>query len=86
MIQSFVLELSTEDEMLKAADKLWNKWGVRGEMEMCEHSSGTWRLSVHSESKLRDSVLEKLPGKMIQGKSLGGGDKKRGTEDDAESS
>jgi hypothetical protein len=67
-VYAIAFEFETEEEMHKVAELLWKKHGVTGELEMYPASSGRFRLHVHSEKQIRDSVLEKLPGKRIQAK------------------
>lgn len=82
MIQSFGFEFESEEEMLSVADKLWKKHGVTGEMEMYPVKEGKWRLNVHSEKQVRDSTLEKLPGKPVTVSSLSTMDKRKGNTDE----
>lgn len=63
---SIAFEFETEKDMHFVADQLWKKHGVTGELEMYPTSNGRYRLHVHSEKQIRDSVLEKLPGKKVQ--------------------
>ncbi len=70
MIQSIALEFDARDDMEKTASLLWNKYDVTGELEMMPLEDGRFRLTIHSEKQLRDSTLEKLPGKRVQAKSI----------------
>ncbi len=70
MIQSIALEFDSYAEMEKAAALLWNKYDVTGELELMPVSEERFRLTIHSEKQLRDSTLEKLPGKRVQAKSI----------------
>lgn len=63
---SLALEFETEEQMQETADRLWNKHGITGEFEMYQTSSGRYRLHIYSEKQIRDSLLEKLPGKRVQ--------------------
>ncbi|NLM42285.1 MAG: hypothetical protein GX199_08275 [Firmicutes bacterium] len=63
---SVALEFETEQAMQAAADKLWNKHGITGELEMFPTPSGAFRLHIYSEKPIKDSILEKLPGKRVQ--------------------
>lgn len=63
---SLALEFETEEQMQETADRLWNKHGITGEFEMYQTSSGRYRLHIYSEKQIRDSLLEKLPGKHVQ--------------------
>lgn len=66
---SIAFEFETEQEMQQVAKHLWEKQGITGELEMYPTSSGRYRLVICSEKQIRDSVLEKLPGKRIQAKA-----------------
>lgn len=65
MIVSFALEFQDEKEMRAVAQRLWNRHKITGEMEMMPIGDGRWRLSVHSEKQLRQSTIDKLPGKPV---------------------
>ena len=65
-MNTIALEFETEQEMQEVADKLWNKHGITGEFEMFQTPSGTFRLHIYSEKAIKDSLLEKLPGKRVQ--------------------
>lgn len=62
---SIAFEFETEEEMKNVAEQLWKKHGVTGELEMYPTSNGRYRLNIHSEKQIRDSVLDKLPGKKV---------------------
>lgn len=55
-----VFEFDSETEMREVARKLWDHYGVTGEMGMRPLPGGKWRLSVNSEKDLRESTLEKF--------------------------
>lgn len=84
MIQSFGLEFDSEDEMLAAVNRLWNQNKMTGEIEMLPLGNGAWRLNVHSEKQLRESLLESLPGKRVKARSIMQSDGKRELQDDDE--
>ena len=65
-MNTIALEFETEQEMQEVADKLWNKHGITGEFAMFQTPSGTFRLHIYSEKAIKDSLLEKLPGKRVQ--------------------
>lgn len=50
-MNTIALEFATEEEVRAAADKLWNKHGITGELEMFQTSSGAWRLHIYSENR-----------------------------------
>lgn len=66
---SIAFEFETRQEMEQVAKQLWDKQGITGELEMYPTSSGRYRLVICSEKQVRESVLEKLPGKRIQAKA-----------------
>ncbi|HPT83705.1 MAG TPA: hypothetical protein PLM25_07435 [Limnochordia bacterium] len=65
-MHSIALEFTSEEEMRAVADRLWNKHGVTGELEMFQTPSGTFRLHIYAEKPIKESILEKLPGKRVQ--------------------
>jgi len=71
-VQSVGFEFESEEEMLKAAKKLWNKHGISGELEMAAAGNNKYRLNIHSEKPLRDSLLNQIPGKRTQAKATFG--------------
>lgn len=62
---SIAFEFETEKEMLQVANQLWKKHGITGEQEMYQ-SGGRYRLHIYSEKQIKESILEKIPGKKIQ--------------------
>lgn len=66
MIHSYALEFSQEQAMITAANELWNKQKITGEMEMRCIEEDRWRLTIHSERSITDRVLEKSGGKRVQ--------------------
>ncbi len=71
-MQSIGFEFETEEEMLKAAKKLWTKHGLSGELEMAASGKNKFRLNIHSEKPLRESILNQIPGKRTQAKAAFG--------------
>jgi len=65
-VYSIAYEFETEEQMQAVADQLWNKHGITGEFEMYQAANGRFRLHIYSEKQIKDSVLEKLPGKHVQ--------------------
>ena len=63
---SIAYEFETEQDMQLVADQLWNKHGITGEFEMYQSPNGKCRLQIYSEKQVKESVLEKLPGKAVQ--------------------
>lgn len=64
MVVTYTFEFQSEDDLDETIEVLLKKYGVTGELHVRPLDSGRWRLSVHSEKKLRDSVLEKLKGRL----------------------
>ena len=71
-MQSVGFEFETEEHMLKTAAKLWKKHGISGELEMAAAANNKFRLNIHSEKPLRDSMLNQIPGKRTQAKAAFG--------------
>lgn len=71
-MQSVGFEFETEEEMLKAAKKLWTKHGISGELEMTATSNKKYRLTIYSEKTIRESILNQVPGKRTQAKAAFG--------------
>jgi hypothetical protein len=65
-VYSIAYEFETEEQMQAVADQLWNKHGITGEFEMYQTGNGRFRLHIYSEKQIKDSVIEKLPGKNVQ--------------------
>jgi hypothetical protein len=65
-VYSIAFEFETEEQMQSVADKLWNKHGITGEFEMFQTNTGSFRLHIFSEKPIKDSVIEKIPGKKVQ--------------------
>lgn len=59
-MQYLTFEFDNEKEMRDLIKKLWDHYGVTGEVHVRPLSDGRWRLQVHSEKELRESSLEKL--------------------------
>ncbi|NLJ80991.1 MAG: hypothetical protein GX335_08205 [Firmicutes bacterium] len=69
---SIAFEFETEEEMKQVAEELWEKHRITGELEMFPTVQGKFRLHVYSEKTIKDSILEKIPGKRIQAKGTYG--------------
>ncbi|NMP22842.1 hypothetical protein [Sulfobacillus harzensis] len=63
-MQKFSLMLDSEQAAREVMDLLWDKWGVRGEMELVP-MEGHYKLDVVSEKDLSPQQMEKLPGKRV---------------------
>lgn len=64
-MQTLTWEFDSQDELRAAAHKLWDEMKVTGEMSIRPIGDGRWRLELHSEKDVRESALEKIPGKRI---------------------
>ncbi len=62
----FVLEFDNERDLRAAEKKLWGRLGIRGELGIRPLDKGRWLMEVHSEKNLRETTLEKLPGRMVE--------------------
>lgn len=56
------IEYATEEEVHRAADHLWCKLQVTGEVSVKPTPDGRWYLEVASEKDLTAQTLEKLGG------------------------
>ncbi|MCY0877850.1 MAG: hypothetical protein OWU84_02750 [Firmicutes bacterium] len=61
-MQKFSLLLDSEEKAREVIDLLWNRWGVRGEIELMP-MEGQYKLDVITEKDLTNQQIEKLPGK-----------------------
>ncbi|HYG58193.1 MAG TPA: hypothetical protein VD902_09060 [Symbiobacteriaceae bacterium] len=59
-MQFLSFEFENEKEMRETVKKLWEQYGVSGEMAIRPLGSDRWRLDITSEKDLRDSTLEKF--------------------------
>lgn len=59
-MQYLTFEFESEKELRETMKKLWEHYGVTGEVNMRPVTGGRWRLDVISEKELRDSTLEKF--------------------------
>lgn len=69
MIMSLALEFDDETALRQAVDKLWNKHGITGELELQRLATGRWRLDIHSEKPLRPNTIESLGGEQVKARS-----------------
>lgn len=69
MIVSFALEFPNEHTAREAAETLWTKHKVTGEIEIIRSDSGTWHVNVHSEKTIRDKTIDSLGGKRVKARS-----------------
>ncbi len=60
---SFTMEFDNEDQMRKCQEMLVKSHAFAGEMAVRRREDGKWRLTAYSEKRLRESTLEKLPGR-----------------------
>ncbi|MCY0897763.1 MAG: hypothetical protein OWU33_02305 [Firmicutes bacterium] len=61
-MQKFSLLLESEEKAREVIDLLWNRWGVRGEVELVP-LDGQYKVDVITEKDLTNQQMEKLPGK-----------------------
>jgi hypothetical protein len=61
-VQKFSLLLESEEKAREVIDLLWNRWGVRGEVELVP-LDGQYKVDVITEKDLTNQQMEKLPGK-----------------------
>lgn len=61
-MQKFSLILTSEEEAESTIELLWNKMGIRGEIESIP-MDGHIKLDIITEQDLSNAQLEKLPGK-----------------------
>lgn len=61
-MQKFSLVVESEQECQDVIDQLWNRLGVRGELEVIP-MEGKIKMDIISEKDLTAQQMEKLPGK-----------------------
>lgn len=61
-----IMEFERESELREAADYLWQKAGITGELNIKPAGRGIWRLELIAEKPVRQSVLEKLKGRRVE--------------------
>lgn len=59
-MQSIALEFATEEECREMAKKLWDGYGVSGEMVIRELPGGKWRIDLTPEKDIKENTLEKF--------------------------
>jgi len=64
-MMTFQLEFETREEMFEAIEILKKEYGFTGELSHRQMENGTWRVSVLSEKRFRETTLEKMPGRTI---------------------
>ncbi len=64
-MQVISLEFDSETDMQEATRKLWDEMKVTGEMQIKPTGISRWRVDLNSEKDLRESTLEKLPGRRV---------------------
>lgn len=62
----FALDFEKEAEVRAAAEALWKKHRVTGELSVRRLDNGKWRLEVNSEKQLRESTIDKFNGKRVE--------------------
>lgn len=64
-MQVISFEFDSERDLQDATKKLWEDLKVTGEMQIKPIGNGRWRIDLNSEKDLRESTLEKFPGKRV---------------------
>lgn len=59
-MQFLTFEFESEKDLRETVKKLWEQYGVSGELAIRPLSGDRWRLEITSEKDLRDSTLEKF--------------------------
>jgi hypothetical protein len=59
-MQFLSFEFDNEKDKNETVKKLWETYGVSGEMAIRPLGNGRWRVDITSEKELRDSTLEKF--------------------------
>ena len=65
-MQTITLEFENENDVREEAERLWKKIRITGEMGIRPIGNGLWRLQLNSERELKQSVVEKLRGKLVE--------------------
>lgn len=60
IMQYLVFEFDTKKDLDDTTVKLWNQYGVSGEMAIRPLGNGRWRLELNTEKDIRESTLEKF--------------------------
>lgn len=59
-MQYLTFEFENKETMRDVVKKLWEHYGVTGEMQIVPLAEDKWRVDVASEKDLRESTLEKF--------------------------
>lgn len=59
-MQYLTFEFDTKEKLQEVVTKLWDHYGVTGEMQMTPIAPDKWRLEIASEKDLRENTLEKF--------------------------
>ena len=65
-MQGLTLEFMHEADVQAAAQEIWEKLKITGELHLHQTSAGVWRLEIQSERPVRAQTLARLGGKLIQ--------------------
>lgn len=60
VLQYLTFEFENDKEMQLTLKKLWEQYGVTGEVHIRPVPPDRWRVDLVSEKELRDSTLEKF--------------------------
>jgi hypothetical protein len=59
-MQYLTFEFDSKEKLQEVVKRLWEHYGVTGEIQAIPLDAGRWRLEVASEKELRESTLEKF--------------------------
>ncbi len=62
---TFHLEFDSRGELMEAMQTLKSQFGFAGEMYFKKNDDGTWRLTVLSEKRFKESTIQKMPGRVV---------------------
>ena len=64
-MQHLIFSVDSHEEALELKNLLWNRFDVRGEVELIPQEHSKYRINVISEKSLSAQQLDKLPGKLV---------------------
>ena len=59
-MQYLVFEMDSKEKVQEVLKKLWEHYGVTGEVQVMPLGQDKWRLEISSEKELREATLEKF--------------------------
>ena len=69
MIYSFGYEFDDQKSLEKAIEILWKKHKISGEMDVEPLENDRWRIDIHSEKAIKQSVLDSINGQQVKARS-----------------